>query len=110
MTSHTDELAEALQENLKLRRELATEMAEVKGEKLPAVRYRLARIFGAFRYAFFGRSRRASLSATVVELMTRRSRTPCPPIEEGVEPCCTTQPRPKLQEAATAHSNEGESK
>ena len=70
MTSNADELVEALQENLKLRRELATEMAEAKGEKLPAVRYRLARIFGAFRYAFFGRSKRASLSAAVVELMT----------------------------------------
>ena len=70
MTSNMDQLAEALQENLKLRRVLATEMAEVRGEKLPAVRYRLARIFGAFRYAFFGRSRRASLSAAVVELMT----------------------------------------
>ncbi len=70
MTANMDQLAEALQENLKLRRVLATEMAEVRGEKLPAVRYRLARIFGAFRYAFFGRSRRASLSAAVVELMT----------------------------------------
>ena len=70
MTLNTDELAQALQENLKLRRELATEVAEAKGEKLAAVRYRLARIFGMFRYAFFGRIRRASVSATVVELMT----------------------------------------
>jgi hypothetical protein len=70
MTSNSDELAKALQENLKLRRELATEVAEAKGEKLAAVRYRLARIFGAFRNAFFGRIRRASLSTAVVELMT----------------------------------------
>jgi hypothetical protein len=35
---------------------------------------------------------------------------PCPPIQEGVEPCCTPQPDQKLQEAATAHTNEGESK
>jgi hypothetical protein len=70
MTSNSDELAGALQENLKLRRELATEVAEAKGEKLAAIRYRLARIFGAFRYTFFGRRRRASVSATVVELMT----------------------------------------
>jgi ribosomal protein L29 len=68
MTSNSDDLEKALQENLKLRRELATEVAEVKGEKLAAVRYRLARIFGALRYAFSGRIRRAS--ATVVELMT----------------------------------------
>ena len=44
MTLNTDELAEALQENFKLRRELATEVAEAKGEKLAAVRIRLARI------------------------------------------------------------------
>ena len=43
MTLNTDELAEALQENFKLRRELATEVAEAKGEKLAAVRIRLAR-------------------------------------------------------------------
>jgi ribosomal protein L29 len=70
MTLNTDELAEALQENFKLRRELATEVAEAKGEKLAAVRIRLARIVGIFRYAFFWRKRRASVSATVVELMT----------------------------------------
>ena len=70
MTSTSDELEKALQENLKLRRELATEVAEAKGEKLAAVRYRLARIAGAFRYAFSGRRRRASVSAAVVELMT----------------------------------------
>jgi len=55
MTLNTDELAEALQENIKLRRELATEVAEAKGENLAAVRYRLARIFGMVRYAFFWR-------------------------------------------------------
>ena len=70
MTLNADELTEALQENIKLRRELATEVAEAKGENLTAVRYRLARIFGMFRYAFFWRIRRASVSATVVELMT----------------------------------------
>jgi len=70
MTLNTDELAEALQENIKLRRELATEVAEAKGENLAAVRYRLARIFGMVRYAFFWRLKRASVSATVVELMT----------------------------------------
>jgi hypothetical protein len=70
MTLNSDELAKALQENLKLRRELATEVAEAKGEKLAAVRYRLARIVGAFHFAFFGRRRRTSASAVVVELMT----------------------------------------
>jgi hypothetical protein len=33
MTSNSDELAEALQENMKLRLELATEVVEVKGGK-----------------------------------------------------------------------------
>jgi hypothetical protein len=70
MTSNSDELVEALQENLKLRRDLATEVAEAKREKLAAARYRLARIFGAFCHPFLGRNRRASVSAAVVELMT----------------------------------------
>ena len=70
MTLNTDKLIEALQENIKLRRELATEVAEAKGENLPAVRYRLARILGTFRFALLWRLRRASVSATVVELMT----------------------------------------
>jgi hypothetical protein len=70
MTSESDDLGKALQENLKLRRELATGLAEAKGEKLAAVRYRLARIVGAIRYTFSGRSRRASVSTAVVELMT----------------------------------------
>jgi len=65
-----DDLGKALQENLKLRRELATGLAEVTGAKLAAVRYRLARIVGALRYAFSGRMRRASVSTAVVELMT----------------------------------------
>jgi hypothetical protein len=34
------------------------------------VRYRSTRIFGALRHAFSGRMRRASISATLVELMT----------------------------------------
>lgn len=70
MTSESDDLGKALQENLKLRRELATGLAEAKGEKLAAVRYRLARIVGAIRYAFSGRSRRASVSTAFVGLMT----------------------------------------
>ena len=70
MTSESDDLGKALQENLKLRRELATGLAEAKGEKLAALRYRLARIVGAIRYAFSGRSRRASMSTAVVALMT----------------------------------------
>ena len=70
MPSTSDDLEKALQENLKLRRELATGLAEAKGEKLAAVRYRLARIAGAVRYAFSGRIRRASGSAALVELMT----------------------------------------
>jgi hypothetical protein len=70
MTLESDDLETALQENLKLRRDLATGLAEVRGEKLAAARYRLARIVGAIRYAFSGRSRRASVSTTVVELMT----------------------------------------
>ena len=64
MTINSDELVKALQENLKLRRELAT---EVVGGK---IRYSSTRIFGALRYAFSGKIRRASMSATLVELMT----------------------------------------
>lgn len=70
MTLESDDLDTALQENLKLRRELATGLAEAKGEKLAAFRYRLARIFGAIRYAFSGRRRRASAATAVTELMT----------------------------------------
>ena len=70
MTSERDDLGKALQENLKLRRELATGLAEAKGKKLAAVRYRLARTIGAVRHAFSGRIRRASVSKAVVELMT----------------------------------------
>jgi hypothetical protein len=68
--SGKDDLQEALQENMKLRRELATGLADVKGEKLAPVRYRLARILGAVHHAFSGRTRRASMSTAVVELMT----------------------------------------
>ena len=64
MTIDSDELVKALQENLKLRRGLATEVAGGK------VRYRSTRVFGALRQAFSGSTRRASISATVVELMT----------------------------------------
>ena len=64
MEINSDELVKALQENLNLRRELATEVAGGK------VRYRSTRIFGALRHAFFGRIRRASISATIVKLMT----------------------------------------
>ncbi len=53
---------------MKLRRDLATEVAEAKGEKLAAVRFRLARIFGAFRYALFGRIRPASRSPALGQL------------------------------------------
>jgi hypothetical protein len=70
MTLNSDDLAKALRENLKLRRELATEVAEAKGETLTAVRHRFTRIFGAFRCAFFGRIRRVPISEIVVELMT----------------------------------------
>jgi hypothetical protein len=70
MTLQSDDLGKALQENLKLRRELATGLAEAKGKKFSAIRYRLARIVGAIRYAFSGRSRRASAKTAVVELMT----------------------------------------
>ena len=62
MTSEIDDLGKALQENLKLRRDLATGLAEAKGEKLAAVRYRLARIVGAIRYAFTGRNSLMSLA------------------------------------------------
>ena len=64
MAINSDELVKALQENLKRRRELATEVAGGK------VRYRSTRVFGALRHAFSGRISRASLSAAVVELMT----------------------------------------
>jgi hypothetical protein len=65
MTSSSNDLKKALQENLKLRRELATEVAEAKGAKLAAVRFRLARVFGAISYALFGRIRPASESRAV---------------------------------------------
>jgi len=68
MTSNSDDLVKALRENLKLRRELATEVAEAKGQKLAALRLTMARIFGAFRYSLFGRVRPASVSATGGEL------------------------------------------
>ena len=64
MAINSDELVKALQENLKRRRELATEVAAGK------LRYRSMRVFGALRHAFSGRTSRASLSAAVVELMT----------------------------------------
>ena len=70
MTINTDELVKALHENLKLRRELATEVAGANGEKLAAVRYRSTRLFGALRHAFSRRIGRASMSAAVVGLMT----------------------------------------
>ena len=69
MTSNSDELEKALQENLKLRRELATEVAEVKGIKLATFRFRLARMFGALRYFVLGRMRRPP-SAGMLELLT----------------------------------------
>ena len=68
MTSNGNDLKKALQENLKLRRDLATEVAEAKGEKLAAVRFRLARIVGAFRYALFRRIKPASGSRAVGRL------------------------------------------
>ena len=60
MTPKNNDLQKALQENLKLRRELATEVAEAKGDKLAAVRFRLASLFGAINYALFGRVKSAS--------------------------------------------------
>jgi hypothetical protein len=54
MSSNSTDLKKALQENLKLRRELAAEVAEAKGDKLAPVRLRLARVLGAFRYVLFG--------------------------------------------------------
>ena len=83
MTSASD-LSNALQENLKLRRELATEVAEAKGEKLAAVRLRLTRIFGAFRHALFGTVRPASVSAAVGEL--RPIREPMTLTDAGNQP------------------------
>jgi hypothetical protein len=68
--SNMDELEKALQENLKLRRELATEVAEVKGVKLANFQFRLARMFGALRYSLFGRIRKPTISAGVLELLT----------------------------------------
>src|SRR4026208_536032 len=70
MTINTDELVKALHENLKLRRELATEVAGAHGEKLAAVRYRSTRLLGALRHAYSRGMGRASMSAAVVGLMT----------------------------------------
>ena len=64
MTINSDELVKALQENLKLRRGLATEVAGGK------FRYRSTRVFGALRLAFSGRINGASVSAAMLELMT----------------------------------------
>jgi hypothetical protein len=64
MAINSDELVRALQENLKLRRGLATKVAGGK------YRYRSMRVFGALRHAFSGRASRASIATTVVELMT----------------------------------------
>ena len=66
----SDELVKALQENLKLRRGLATEVAGAGGEKLTAIRHRFTRISAAFRYALSRKTRRGSVSETVVKLMT----------------------------------------
>ena len=69
MTSESDDLERALQENLKLRRELATRWPRSRAKNsLRSVTD--WQNFGALRYAFSGRIRRASVSATVVELMT----------------------------------------
>ena len=64
MTINGDELVKALQENLKLRRGLATEVAGGK------FRYRSMTVFGAVRHAFSGRISRTSVSAAMLELMT----------------------------------------
>ena len=77
MTSNSNDLKKALQENLKLRRELATEVAEAKGEKFAAVRLHVARMLGAFRYAVFGRVRSAPVSASARQIdLTKRPMTP----------------------------------
>jgi len=74
MTSSSNDLEEAVQENLKLRRELAAEVAEAKGKKFAAVRLRLAKIFGAFRHAL--RIRSAPVSAPILQLdLARRPMT-----------------------------------
>jgi hypothetical protein len=70
MTLNSDELVKALQENLKLRRELATEVAGAKGARLAGVSYRSGRIFGALRHAVSGRITRASMTEAIVGLMT----------------------------------------
>ena len=69
MTLNTDELAEALQENFKLRRELQRG-GRSQGRKTCRCPYSIRRESSACSYAFFWRNRRASVSATVVELMT----------------------------------------
>jgi hypothetical protein len=70
MRIDSDELVKALQENLKLRREVGTEMAGANGSKLAAIRYRSTRIFGTLRQTFSRKMTRASMRATIVELMT----------------------------------------
>jgi len=89
MTSNGNDLKKALQENLKLRRDLATEVAEAKGEKLAAVRFRLARIVGAFRYAVFGGIKPASGSPSVGRLDPAKG----PMTLEGVPKQATRQRR-----------------
>ncbi|HZP08358.1 hypothetical protein [Methyloceanibacter sp.] len=63
MTSSSTDLKKALQENLKLRRELAAEVAEAKGDRLAPLRLFVARLLGAFRYALFGRVKSRPVSA-----------------------------------------------
>jgi hypothetical protein len=62
MKSNSD-LEKALRENLKLRRELAAEVAEAKGKRLAFLGYPWARVVGAFRYAVYGKIRSRSVPA-----------------------------------------------
>jgi hypothetical protein len=61
----TSDLEKALRENLKLRRELAAEVAEAKGKRLAFLGYPWARVVGVFRYAFYGKIGSRSAPAAV---------------------------------------------
>jgi hypothetical protein len=64
MKSKSD-LEKALRENLKLRRELAAEVAEAKGKRLAFLGYPWRESLARFRYAFYGKIRSRSAPAAV---------------------------------------------
>ena len=67
MSPNSTDLKIALRENLKLRRELATEVADAKGDKFALFRLRVAKITTSVRYGLLRRIRPTFESRTVVQ-------------------------------------------